>query len=204
MLIIFGWRVRFKTVAQGVFFCPSCGGDRHYSLQQARRWFTLFFIPVIPLGHVGDQFVHCDTCRQDYQPAILHKPTTATLSEHLVGATREAIVWLLRTTTIDPATRAVALEVLSSAVNRPWTEEELQADVANLDVNGLTARLATLSASLNTHGKEAFLAGCTRVAAAGGVAAEQRRVLDHIASALDMSPAHARGVIEQTVEQAGL
>jgi hypothetical protein len=205
MLIIFGWRVRFKAIAQGVFFCPSCGGDRQYSLQQGRRWFTLFFIPVIPLGYVGEQFVHCDTCRRDYMPAILQKPTTATLSDHLVGATREAVVWLLRTTTVRPFTTAAALDVLSSAVNRPWTETELEADVANLDVSGLGARLGTLSGSLSTHGKEAFLAGCTRVAAAGGVLAdEQRRILDHIAASLDMSPAHARGVIEQTVEQAGL
>jgi hypothetical protein len=205
MILIWGWRVRFKTLAQGVFFCPTCGGDRQYSRQQGRRWFTLFFLPVIPLGHVGEEFVHCDTCRQDYKLRALDNPTTAALGEHLMAATREAVVWLLRTATPGAAAVAAALDVLSASAGRPWTEPELQADVANLDVGGLSARLATLAGSLTTQGKESFLAGCTRVAVAdGAIGDEARRTLDHVAASLGMTPAHARGVIAQTVEQAGL
>jgi Tellurite resistance protein TerB len=204
-MIIFGWRVRFATRGNGVFFCPNCGGDRQYLLQQGRRWFTLFFIPMIPLGHVGEEFVHCTSCNRDFTVRALDNPTTTALGEHLVAAMREAVVWLLRTTTPDAAVVGAALKVLSSFAQRPWSEAELQADLANLDVGGLSARLATLSTSLGPQGKESVLAGCAVVAVAdGAINDEERQVLDHVAASLTMTPAHARGVIPQVVERAGL
>ena len=60
-MIIWGWRVRKKTIGTGVFFCPGEGGDRNYEHKQARRWFTIFFIPLIPLKELGD-FVECTSC----------------------------------------------------------------------------------------------------------------------------------------------
>ena len=209
MIFIWGWRVRFRKVAEGVFFCQVCGGDREYHRKQGRRWITIFFIPMIPLNSVGDEFVECTTCRNAYRLTVLNQPTSATLSESLVGATRAAIVWLLRTGTPTgvpaPATVAAALQVLSAAANRPWTEPELEADVGQLDVNGLPAQLATLAGVLNDHGREGFLAGAARVAAADrAITDAERALLDNLAGALGMTPAHARGVIAQVVEQADI
>jgi hypothetical protein len=205
MIIIWGWRVRFKTLMEGVFFCPTCGGDRTFARKQGRNWFTLFFIPLIPLGHVGDEFVECATCRSAYKPSVLQLPTSAALTENLLAATREAIVWLLRTAAPGPAAVAAALHTLSLAANRPWSEAELRADVTGLDVNQLPNRLAVLAGVLNEHGKESFLAGCARVAGADGpITAEERQLLDNIAAALTMTPAHAHGVISHVAQQAGL
>jgi hypothetical protein len=208
MLLIWGWKVRFRTLLQGVFFCPSCGGDRQYERKQGRRWFTFFFIPAIPLNNVGEEFVECTTCRQAYKPSVLSMPTTATLSNDLTLATREAVVWLLRNVAmVDPASMRAALDVLSMAANRPWSEPELQQDLASLEVSGLPGRLRSLASVLNEHGRETFLSGCVRVAAAGGggtIDEGQLALLDNIASSLGMTPAHARGVIAQTQEQAGL
>jgi Tellurite resistance protein TerB len=205
MIIMWGWKVRFKTLSNGVFFCGSCGGDRQYARKQGRRWFTLFFIPIIPLDHVGDEFVECDTCHQGYQLSVLSMPTSATLSETLLAATRDAVVWLLRATTPGPATTATALELLSTTAGMSWSEQALQADVAGLDVSGLFNRLATLADAINEHGKESFLGGCVRLAVADGTLTDdERKLLDHIAASLRMTPAHARGVITQVGEQAGL
>jgi hypothetical protein len=201
--IVWGFRVRFRTIGQGVFFCPSCGGDRQYQMQQAKRWFTLFWIPLIPLKDVGDPFVQCATCRKGYRPEILNQPTSASLSESLVAAMRCALVWMLRLEAPAPATVNTALEVLSSTANRPWTEGELQADIAQLDVGSLAGQLANLASALSEHGRESFLAGCARVAAADGVLTDgERGLLDNVASSLGMTPAHARGVIAQVAEQA--
>jgi zinc-ribbon family len=205
MIVIWGWRVRFKTLMEGAFFCPTCGGDRTYARKQGRNWFTLFFIPLIPLAHTGDEFVECSTCRSAYKSSVLQHPTTAALAETLLAATREALVWVLRSAPPAPAATAAAVRALSLAANRPWTEAELAADVAGLDVNHLPNRLAMLAGMLNEHGKERFLAECTRVAAADGpVTAEERQLLENIAAALTMTPAHAYGVISQATQQAGL
>lgn len=184
-------------LSQGTFFCPHCGGDRQYAHKQARRWFTIFFLPVIPLKVLGE-YVECQTCRNAYAPAVLSMPTTAGLQDELVTAYREAAVWLLRA---GGTGRTAAMSVLSDAAGRQWGEDELDTDLRVLDVAPLFDRLVTLGASLTEGGKERFLTACTEIAAGVGVLGTgDRDLLDRIAAALTMSPAHARGVIDQTLE----
>jgi hypothetical protein len=73
LLIIWGIRVFFKTTGQGVFHCQRCGGDREYRRRSGRRFFTLFYIPVIPLNKVGEH-VQCRTCRTRYHVDVLKMP----------------------------------------------------------------------------------------------------------------------------------
>jgi hypothetical protein len=199
MLLIWGWRTRFKVLAGGMFHCPSCGGDRHYAHKQARNWFTLFFVPLIPLKVLGE-FVECQTCKQGYDERILRLPTSATLTEQLVAATREAAVCLLR---VDdtPSGRTAAIAALSRVSGMPWSEEALAADVAGLDVAALPGRLRQLGEVMNEHGKEVFVASTAAIAAGGGViAGPSRQVLEAVAADLGMSPAHTRGVIDQVLD----
>jgi zinc-ribbon family len=199
MLLIWGWRTRFKTLVEGVFHCPGCGGDRHYAHKEARNWFTLFFLPVIPLKVQGE-FVECQTCRQGYDLRILRLPTSAALTEQLVAATREAAVQLLR---VDdtPSGRTAAVVALSQVSDMPWSEEALAADVQGLDASALPARLRQLGEVMNEQGKERFLWSIATIAAGGGVLAEpSRQTLTAMAVDLGMTPAHARGVIEQALD----
>ena len=66
MIIIFGTKVRYKTLAAGQFYCTQCKAKRDYELRQARNWFSMYFIPVIPLGQIGE-FVTCLTCGANFQ-----------------------------------------------------------------------------------------------------------------------------------------
>jgi hypothetical protein len=70
IVIIFGLRTWWRTIGQGMFHCRQCGADRQYRHRAGRRWFTLFFIPLIPLNKVGEN-VMCTTCKTRYQPAVL-------------------------------------------------------------------------------------------------------------------------------------
>ena len=78
MLLIFGLRVYFRTIGQGMFHCQRCGGDRRYRERTGRRWFHLFFIPLIPLVSVGEH-VRCGTCRTTYHVDVLAMPTADAL-----------------------------------------------------------------------------------------------------------------------------
>lgn len=199
MLLIWGWRTRFKVLAEGVFHCPGCGGDRHFAHKQARSWFTLFFLPVIPLKVQGE-FVECQTCKQGYDQRILQLPTSAALTEQLVAATREAAVRLLRVAD-SPSGRTAAVVALSQVSDMAWSHDALAADVAGLDVLHLPGRLRQLGDVMNEHGKERFLTSVATIAAGGGVlGGPSRQVLEAIAADLGMTPAHARGVIDQTLD----
>ena len=60
-MIIFGTRVRQKTIGQGEFFCPHCQSMCGYEHKSARQFFTLYFIPVIPIKQLGE-FITCENC----------------------------------------------------------------------------------------------------------------------------------------------
>src|SRR4051812_23372510 len=112
VLLIFGLSVFFRTVGQGDFHCPGCGGDRHYRQRIARRWFTLFFVPVIPLNRVGE-VVECTTCRTRYNLDVLRLPTAREMSAALPAAMRASAAAVLNAG--DPsasAARARAVEAV--------------------------------------------------------------------------------------------
>ncbi len=73
MIIIFGNKVRYKTVGSGQFSCPHCKAQRGYELRQARNWFSIYFIPIIPLNQLGE-FVTCLTCGTNFQKDVLSLP----------------------------------------------------------------------------------------------------------------------------------
>ena len=72
MLFILGLKTRRKTVESGQFRCPNEGGRRRYRHLRARRWFTLFFLPIIPLGKQGE-WVQCRSCGATYGPDVLRR-----------------------------------------------------------------------------------------------------------------------------------
>ena len=72
-IIVFGTKGREKAVDSGAFTCPSCRSQQPYELRRAKRWFTLYFIPVLPLDALGE-WVHCLGCGADYEPSVLELP----------------------------------------------------------------------------------------------------------------------------------
>jgi hypothetical protein len=205
IFLIWGIRVRLKTIVEGIFFCPACGGDRNYQLKQGQRWFTIFFIPVIPLGKVGEPFAQCTACKNAYKSSVLETPTSSDLSEHLLGAVREALVSMFRQAPPTLAAMRTAVDVLTMAANRPWSEADVRSDIQTLDVTGLQSRLGHLAGALNEHGKESLLGSVARVAAAdGSISPNDRRLLDFVAGSLGMTAAHARGVVDHIGTQHSL
>lgn len=80
MFILFGWRGFTRTVGSGEFFCPKCG-KAFIEHKRMRRYFTLFFIPVIPLD-VIQEYALCRTCGGTYQQAILNAAEQAQMEAH--------------------------------------------------------------------------------------------------------------------------
>lgn len=62
-MIIWGWRSKGEPEWSGIVECPKCQKWRlHYGIR-VKRWFTLFFIPVMPLW--GDSKVICAVCLRE-------------------------------------------------------------------------------------------------------------------------------------------
>ena len=60
MFFLMGIRTKAKAIAQQERACIKCVRPTMHAIVQTKKWFTLFFIPVIPLG--GNLFAHCGVC----------------------------------------------------------------------------------------------------------------------------------------------
>jgi glutaredoxin len=121
-MIIFGTRARYKIVRSGQFFCPHCQTQRQYDHKQGRNYFSLYFIPIFPIGDAGE-FIECQTCGRTYAPQVLNFRPSVTTST--ADTTR-----LLNTvkTRLD---KGYSIEYIVSDL----TGEGLDRDIANNIVN---------------------------------------------------------------------
>lgn len=69
-LIIYGTRSISSTAGSGQFACPRCCMARLYRHLHSRSYFTLYFIPLIPLWKNGE-YVECQSCGGTYGVEVL-------------------------------------------------------------------------------------------------------------------------------------
>jgi hypothetical protein len=60
MLILFGFRSRRKSLGTTFMLCSRCQRPCAHAIARMQRWFTLFFIPVIPFKTT--YFTSCAMC----------------------------------------------------------------------------------------------------------------------------------------------
>ncbi|MGH3231523.1 MAG: zinc ribbon domain-containing protein [Streptosporangiaceae bacterium] len=202
MLIFFGLRVFYRAAGRGTFHCQRCGGDREYRHRVGRRWFTLFFIPVVPINKAG-QHVQCAVCGTRYRMDVLCLPTTAQMKEALPAGTRAAAIAMLRAggRSSTPARRR-AIDTVRGAGLPDYDEAALDADLSEPDMD-LAGPLNRLTMQFATPATEWFLAEVVRIGLADGMLSdEERQAAREIAAQIGMTPAQARGVIAMTEEGA--
>jgi len=200
MLIICGLRVVYHTIAQGVFFCRSCGGDRSYRKRGGRRYITLFFIPVVPLNKTSVH-VQCVTCKTRYVTEVLKLPTAAQMQAALPAGARALVSVMLRAGDPGcPAARRRAIEMAATAGAQGYDDAALDADLAE---PAALRPIAVLGGQLKPEAREWHLAELVRIALADGpLTGAERAAAEAVATMLGMTQAQAYGVIMMTEQAA--
>lgn len=198
--IVWGWRSLTKTLSEGLFHCPREGGDRTYWLVQARRWFTLFWIPVIPLRVVGE-YVQCASCGSTFEPSVRELPTTAEIEDALTEGLRNIVVQMIRADgMVLDAERQAAVAIVSRFTTSPYSLEALDRDLQNLSFDKVD--ITRLAGLLNEHGKESVINACAILAMSDGdLGNAELKQIAHMGRELGLSPAHIRGILSDAVER---
>ena len=114
-MIIFGTRGVRSTKATGTFNCPQCEVDRGYRHRKVTQFFTLYFIPLIPLGNKGE-YVECNHCKGTFITRVLEhesekKEAYMALYEQAI---RHAMVMImLADGVIDPNEKVMVLQIIN-------------------------------------------------------------------------------------------
>ncbi|MEL7498281.1 MAG: zinc-ribbon domain-containing protein [Planctomycetota bacterium] len=112
-MIIYGSRGISSEVEPVNFFCPQCGCKQDGRIMQVRNYFTLYFIPLIPLN-VHGRYIECPACRGTYNEEVL------AFSEEQDQFTQNER--LLRVMVMAALADGVADEGERSAINRQYSE----------------------------------------------------------------------------------
>lgn len=214
MLVGLGSRVYYRTIANGVFHCERCGGDRPYRHRTGRRWARLLGLPVVPLDRTGEH-LRCAICRTTYRVELLAVPTAEQMQVALLNATTAATLAMLNAGgSASKASRRRAIELIISAGSPKYSEPDLEdalehslqppeAEMTCGPVPGLRRAIETLAIQLETYSKEWFLTKVVHVGLAdGSLSNAERDVVGTVARYLGLSQARADNVIQIAEEAA--
>lgn len=198
-MIIWGTRGVTSTTGSGHFYCPTCGGERGYEAKRMRRFFTLYFIPLIPMDTL-QEWVECVQCKGGFKSEVLrYDPRSRQKALHLavVTATRRVLAIAAGSARPAPAVRAAALEAHRTLLNEEWPEPELDQDLARAFSPQATLEpVSRVAGEVNADGKESILAHALHVARSGGaLAPATAEALGAAATVLGVSEAHWRGIL---------
>jgi hypothetical protein len=122
-MIIFGTKARHKTIGTGQFYCPRCQTQRTYERKKAKRYFTLYFVPIIPMGDMGE-FVVCQTCHTAFETAVLaskapqHKMSLAEMLNSVKSLLDSGtpVEYMVRDLTAAGLDREIALKTIDGQI----------------------------------------------------------------------------------------
>jgi tellurite resistance protein len=206
-LIIFRTRGVTYGTGEGRFFCPQCGDEQHYARKRVRRFFTLDFIPVIPMDLLGE-YVECRGCRDTFKPEVLDYDPGASAAEFEAefqkAIMRVMVQMMMADGVIDDEEIASIREIYGNVSGKPVTAGAVRREIETVekDRRDVAEYLAKIEPSLNDRGKELVLSAALMVAFADGTFQdEERELFSRIARALRISPAHLRGLITEMTEK---
>ena len=200
-IIIYGTRGMTSVGGQGHFHCPSCG-ESAYRHKKVRRWFTLFFIPMIPLDLAGE-YVECGKCYGTYDLEVLSYDPKAEMAKFEAAfhpAIRRTMVMMcLADGVVDPEEVAVIREVYSKISGVELSEDDVREEIAEAmtDTRSVQDYLRAGIGMFNLKAKELILKAAYFVAAADGeFQAEEQKLLNNIGAALQMTKTQYQNVID--------
>lgn len=204
-MIIFGTRGVPFTIKSGDFHCPQCNRSETFRHRKVTEFFTLYFIPLIPLGSAGE-YVECNTCKGTFVPRILEENTSG--NEEFMAiyekAIRHSLVKImLADDVIDDNEKAQVIAVINNFSKIDFSEAQLDDYIKEVkrEDQDISTYLKMICPSLNEHGKETIIKCALHVAISdGNIDDTEKELILIMAESLEMSSSHLKGIIAEMFE----
>ena len=156
-MIIWGSRATNSTVSSGPFHCPRCGPEKTYDLIKVARWFTLYFIPIFPIGDDG-RYIKCRMCAGTFAPSAIHYDPVAANAEFMAKVDTALVRGLLLLAmAAPPATDDVLADIadiMERSRGRMITLESMRGLMSDVEKQKLTMKtvVGPIASSLTSEG----------------------------------------------------
>lgn len=207
--IVWGSRGRNKEVGAGDFYCPDCDDRRAYKKIAVTRWFTLYWIPIFPMGQPVGEYIECGACKSTFNERVLQMDPKAAADKFeaafSIAAKRVMFKMALADGDIDQTEIDTITQAFANITKREIDPADIAAELesARADDRPIAEYLRDVSSGLNDTGKELVLRSAIAVAKADGYIDPNEVVEMHaLAHALDLPHAYANGIfMEEGIEQ---
>ncbi len=206
-LIIFGTRGVTYGSEGGNFYCPDCDSEKAYLHRKVRRFFTLYFIPLIPLDLLGE-YVECQSCTSTYKPSVLEFDPKGSEkreeAEFRVAMRRVLVLMLLADGVVDESEIAAIQSILGRLEDRTVERAEIEAEIAKAKAvpGDLAQYCKSMAGTLNDAGREMVVRAALLVATADGKFEESEKdALAKMATALNLSRAAYAGIVTSVLAE---
>jgi tellurite resistance protein len=200
-MIFFGTRGVTSTSDRGEFFCPSCNSNQPFARKRIRRFFTLYFIPLIPLDNLSE-YIECQSCEDTFKENVLdYNPEESAAkidAEYRIAIRRVMALITLADGVVDDAEIENMISINEQVTGQTISAKDMRDEVnaAQHESLSLTDTIAHVEPFLNNHGKELVVKAAYLVAMADGVFQdEEQKLLIEIGAGLNLTSAHLKGIL---------
>lgn len=177
-----------------------------YVHKNVRNFFTLYFIPVIPLNKLGE-YVECSQCKGTFDVSVLTYDPAEQANQiqamFMVAMKQVMIGMLLADGVVDDEEVIEVQNIFEDLTGVEVTEDDLREEIQAIQSRGIdTLEMArSMADQLNDEGKEQVVRAAYRIAGADGhVDPTETAFLDDLSKALQLSRAHFRGILAEGLE----
>ena len=205
-MIIWGTRGMESTTGNGQFYCPRCGDQAPYEHVDVRRYFTLYFIPLIPLGSAGE-YIRCSSCAGTYAMDILTYDPAVEQAKVAESIRRLCIMFLVDVKRDQPNELMQLCDVVGDIVDQDVDPNEVAVDVqhaksANADLLKFTRQG---SDEFSAEGKFLVLIAIKKILeSTGGVLITERNRLIEMGKAMGLRKKHIEELLDSPSDQAAI
>tara|TARA_B100000929_G_scaffold109727_1_gene86873 strand:+ start:12 stop:647 length:636 start_codon:yes stop_codon:yes gene_type:complete len=204
-MILFGTKGRAIEMDKGNFHCPNCNSNNDYSKKYVQTWFTLYFIPIFPMGEKKNEHIECQKCENiyhtdvaDYKPALDDKEIESEYEKALKNILCLMII-------ADGKVEDEEIETVSNIYNKltnkkKFSKNQIEKTLSQLKKSkkGVNEYLKEIRPYLNSGHRELVIKAMYYVAASDGHLDEKEGgLLMETATVLEMTPAHVKGVLSE-------
>ncbi len=200
--IIFGTKGVTSTAGKGEFHCPQCG-PKPYLHKKVKKWFTLYFIPCIPMETLGE-YIECQNCKGTYKMEVLNYDPRAEqmqLNAHYEDVVRRVMIEMMLADDVLEESEITSMqEIYAQIAGRQLSRDEILAEAEQARRSGgdVLRYLEQMNRMLNNNGRESILKAAAHVAMADGkFEPSERQFLNKAAEALGITQAHLNGILAE-------
>ena len=202
-MILFGTRGINRNVGEGRFFCPRCSSEQQYTHKAVKRFFTLYFIPLIPMGTAGE-FVECQGCAGTFAMEILTYDPEVERKKTVDSFRRMAVAFLIDVNRCKVGELEALRDIVGDVVGEDIESETVALDVRQAQEAGvdIVKFVRNQASDLSDDGKWLMMATMRQILEpVGSLMPDERERLMDGGQAMGLRKKHVNEFLDTPLEQ---